>query len=548
MINKKIALVALLATSFAACRHEKDTVNRPRIVVGIVVDQMRWDYLYRYYDQYKSDGFRRLLRNGYSCEQTMISYLPSFTAPGHSCIYTGSVPAIHGIAGNEWIDRSTGAFVYCVDDTALKNQGVPKEEAMSPANLLTTTITDELKLATNFNARVYGVALKDRSSILPAGHLADAAYWYSEEKGGFVSSKYYHNPSPQWLATFNGKNLPQAMLKDGWYMLHDSDNYRQSTADKTDYEGNLPDEDAPVFPHDGGRAKQDAWKSLIKLVPAGNAYTLAMAKACIEGEKLGYRRGQTDFLAVSLSATDYVGHRFAPNSMEAEDTYMRLDKELSDFIDFLDAHYGAHNYLLFLTADHGGAHNPKFLTDKGVPAGVEQGGLREELNQVLSLAYGVDSLALLIENYQVSLNEPLIAARGVDRESIRQTTMSWLAGKGEVAYIADLENMWRTTIPEPIKTMIVNGYNPARSGTIQYVTQPAWYDNGGRKTGTTHGTWNPYDTHIPLIWYGWHMKRGATNEQVYMTDIAPTLAALLHIQMPNGCVGKPINDLMRIAK
>ncbi|GAA4460571.1 alkaline phosphatase family protein [Nemorincola caseinilytica] len=545
IIRTSKLLILLIIIFFCACRHDRDQVNRPKIVVGIVIDQMRWDYLYRYYERYGHSGFRRLLRNGYSCNNTSISYLPSYTAPGHACIYTGSVPAIHGIAGNDWVDRRTGAKWYCVQDTSVTlTGGDTKGQPMSPANLLTTTITDELRLATNFASRVYGVALKDRGSILPAGHLANAAYWYSEHTGGFISSSYYKDPEPEWLKAFNNRKTGDSMVQEGWYPLYDISTYTQSTADSTPWEGPFKWEKAPVFPHRFDGLDEEKRRAVIKSIPAGNTYTLMMAKACMQGESLG-KGSATDMITISLSSTDYIGHRFAINSIEAEDTYLRLDRDISDLLLYLDKTYGRNGYLVFLTADHGAAHNGGFLAANGIPAGIEGDGVMDGLNGYLHQTLGLDSIVTFMSNYQVCFDEVRIAASGKDRETVKLTAMAWLNAQPNVAYAIDMENIWRNTVPEPIRTMAVNGYHNHRSGSIQVVLNPGCYNGDGHTTGTTHGTWNPYDSHIPLLWYGWHIKRGASDEPVHMTDIAPTLASLLHIQMPSGCVGKPIIGLKK---
>lgn len=526
-----------------ACKMGNEPVTRPKMVVGIVVDQMRWDYLYRFYERYGHSGFRRLLQDGYSCNNTTINYLPTYTAPGHACIYTGSIPAIHGIAGNDWVDKS-GNRMYCVQDATVTTTEPTKDGPMSPANLLTTTITDELRLATNNMSRVYGISLKDRGSIIPAGHMANGAYWYNDLTGNFISSSYYPNANPNWLKRFNERKVADSLVAMGWYTLFASNTYWQSDADSAAWEGTLAGEKSPVFPHLFDTLTGPRRYGVIKSIPAGNTISMMMAKACIEGEQLG--KGQyTDFLALSLSATDYIGHRFAPNSIEIEDTYLRLDRDIADLLLYLDKQYGKDGYLVFLTADHGAAQNANYLTARHILAGSEHGNVKEELNAWLKQIYGVDNLVTFTDNYQIYFDEPLIAKSGKDRESIRANTMSWLQLQPQVAYAIDMENIWRNTVPEPIKTMAVNGYNNQRSGGIQVILQPGWYNSSGHATGTTHGTWNPYDAHIPLIWFGWNIKRGESDAPVNMTDIAPTVASLLHVQMPNGCVGKTIQGLKR---
>jgi len=596
-------LIVLIIACFSSCRKKHhpntvQTVTRPKIVIGIVIDQMRWDYLYRFYNMYGNEGFRRLMREGYNCQNTMLNYLPSFTGPGHTCIYTGSVPSIHGIAGNNWIDNKTGANVYCVDDKTVHLVSDPtKAPSMSPANLMTTTITDELRLATNQKSRVYGVALKDRGSILPAGHLANAAYWYNDKTGTFTTSSYYPNQNPKWLQVFNKSRIGDSLVKRNWKLLYTPEYYSLSTTDANNYEQKFKNEAAPVFLPVKNGSRTDFQRrfdtlpeadrnSVIKSIPAGNTFSIMMAKACMEGENLGFG-DETDFMALSLSSTDYAGHQFGPNSIEVEDMYLHLDKDIAAFLKYLDLRYGQGNYLFFLTADHGGAHNATYLSDLDIPSGVENQNFMANINGALKAQFGRDSIVIGLDNYQVSLNESMFSnaapakpadetpaqfktvkvktgrgrharikevqvriealkapvAAKLDRDRVKQAIMQWLATRPEVAYTMDMENPGNTLIPEPIREMVVNGYYRPRSGVIQIILNPGWYDNGGRTTGTTHGTWNPYDTHIPLLWYGWHIPAGETHEVVNMTDISATLAALLHIQMPNGCIGKPITSL-----
>ncbi len=538
--------IILLIVGLAACVQQPAVVKRPKIVIGLVIDQMRWDYLYRFYSLYGEDGFKRLMRDGYNCQNTMVNYLPANTAPGHSCIYTGSVPSIHGIAGNNWIDNQSGKNVYCVDDASVHLVGDDsKAPSMSPSTLHTTTITDELRLATNLRSRVYGVAIKDRGSILPGGHLANAAYWYNDKTGNFTTSTYYPNQNPAWLQAFNKRRVGDSLVKQNWKLLYDPKVYAaQSTTDANQYEKGFKGEKSPEFPHVFDTLSDSDRYSVLKSIPAGNSYSIMMAKACMDGEQLGLQ-GETDFMALSLSSTDYVGHQYAPNSMEMEDTYLRLDQDIAELLRYLDAKYGRDGYLMFLTADHGGAHNATFLADKDIPAGVLYINTTNDLNAYLKEQFGIDSIVDGILNYQVFLNNALTGNVKYDREKVKQSIMQWLSKRAEVAYVIDMENPDKTPLPEPIKSMAVNGYNKARSGAIQMVLNPGWYDNGGKTTGMTHGSWNPYDTHIPLIWYGWHIPKGETNNVLNMTDISATLAALLHIQMPNGCIGKPITEVIK---
>lgn len=281
--------------------------SKPKLVVGIVVDQMRWDYLYRYQDRYTQNGFNRLLNEGFSNENTYIPYLPTYTAIGHSTIYTGSVPAIHGITGNDFIMQDSGQSMYCTQDDSVQTVGgTGKVGQMSPKNLLTSTVTDQLKLATNFRSKVYGVSIKDRGGILPAGHFADAAFWFDGDTGNWVTSTFYMNELPGWLNKFNDKKLTDKYLKE-WKPLYPINTYKQSIADKNNYEQTYKGQEHSVFPYNLAKLKKDNGLGLIRSTPYGNTLTKDIALAILENEKLGQNEaGITDFLAVSFSSTDYV--------------------------------------------------------------------------------------------------------------------------------------------------------------------------------------------------------------------------------------------------
>jgi len=518
------------------------TLPRPKLVVGLVVDQMRWDYLFRYYDRYQATGFKRLLNEGFSCDNTNLDYIPTVTAAGHSCIYTGSVPSIHGIAANDFIIQATGKTMYCTDDALVKTVGSTSAAGqMSPRNLWVSTVTDELRLATNFRSKVIGVALKDRGAILPAGHSANAAYWFDDVTGNWITSTYYMADLPEWVKKFNDQKLVAKYLNQDWNTLYPLNTYLQSTEDNSPkYEGKFKGADAPTMPvkTSGGNY------GTIRSTPYGNSLTLDMAKAAIENEKLG-KNTVTDFLAVSLSSTDYVGHQFGVNAVEIEDTYLRLDRELGSFLTYLDASIGKGNYTVFLTADHGAAHNPAFLNDHGIPAGVWPiANVLKDLNKYLADKYQEKSLVLSLMNYQVNLNNAVIADKKISEYALKQDCITFLQKQEGVAYVVDMQAALQAAIPEAIRTRIVNGYNAERSGAIQIILKPGWFDGHGT-TGTTHGTWNPYDTHIPLLFMGWGVQHGHTNQPTHMTDIAPTVSALLHIQAPNGNIGLPIVQVLK---
>ena len=537
---KKIVFFLCLLVGFSA---NAQNLKRPKLVVGIVVDQMRWDYLYRYYDRYSNDGFKRLITGGFSCENTFINHLPSVTAIGHATIYTGSVPSLHGIAGNDWTDQLTGRSVYCVSDTSVRPVGnaTSSEGRMSPRNLLTTTITDQLRIATNFNSKVIGISLKDRASVLPAGHTPTAAFWLDDASGNFISSTYYMEDLPSWVKQFNNKKRIEQLVTNGWNTLYPINTYKQSDTDAKSYEGILTGEKTSVFPHNT-KSAYAASKGSFRNTPFGNTLTLEFSLEALNAYQLG--KGEaTDFLAINFASTDYVGHMFGVNSIEIEDTYLRLDKDLAHLFKTLDAKIGKGQWLVFLTADHGAANAIGFMQEHHLPADYWQSRyLTDSLNRILGQRFEVTGLVRSIRNHQVNFDLGKISNTTLDFNAIRQVAVDFLQRQPGISYAVDMAWVGRAPVPERLKTMMINGYNFKRSGQIQIILNPGWFSSESR-TGTTHGSWNPYDTHIPLLWYGWNIKHGASNREVYMQDIAPTLAALLHIEMPSGCVGKVIEEV-----
>lgn len=549
---KKITLLFTIMVLFAtgSIAQKKATVtkktsstvlNRPKLVIGLVVDQMRWDYLYRYYNRYSEGGFKRMVNEGFSAENTFIPYTPTYTACGHSSIYTGSVPAINGIIGNDWYDPQLKRGVYCAEDTTVKTVGSDTRAGlMSPKNMLTTTITDELRLATNFKSKVIGISLKDRGSILPAGHSANAAYWYDGGTGDWITSTHYMTQLPSWIADYNKLKMADKYFEKNWNTLYPIETYGQSTADNKDYEGKSRGEQTPTFPHP---FKLYAGKNydMIKSSPYGNTMTLELAKLAINSEKLG-QNGSTDFLAVSCSATDYVGHQYGPNSIEAEDTYLRLDQDLEQFFNYLDTKIGKGNYLVFLSADHGAAHVPGFMAENKLPGGLfNDSPVIKSLNTTIEEKFKVKKAIITSTNSQFYFNHQAIKDANADFDAIKSLTIETLKQQDGIMDAIDLSKLASSTLPEPIKKAITNGYNARRSGDVYYILKSNYFEGG--KTGTTHGAWFPYDSHIPCVFMGWNVKPGKTNKTHYMTDIAATLAAMLHIQMPSGCIGEPITEL-----
>ena len=502
-MKKLILSFLMLLVSVAAFSQD-----RPKLVVGIAVDQMRWDYLYRFYDEYGDGGFKRLMNEGFNCENCQINYIPSVTAIGHTSIFTGSVPSIHGIAGNNFMIE--GKMTYCCDDGSVQTVGSDtKAGQMSPRNMLATTIGDELKTATNWEAKVIGVSFKDRAAILPAGHSADAAYWFDKKAFCFISSTYYMQELPKWVKTYNeriGREIKQLEKKN---------------------------KDADLI-------------DLIQFEPYGNEITVGMAKAAVRNERLGQGK-KTDMLTLSFSCPDITGHSFGTHHEKTHAQYVELDKQLADFFSFLDSEVGKGNYLVFLTADHGAANGILQNQRHKIPSGpfYEKQEVKN-LNAMLEEITGKSDLVTRIMDYKVVLNHEKIANERLDINNIKTAVINYLKPKKEVAYCFDLEKINDASVPAIIREKAVNGYNQQRSGDIQIILKPAYYGVGDTiGEGTTHGCWNPYDCHIPFLLMGWGVQHGSTQAECHITDIAATVCALIHVQMPNGCIGKAVTQVTK---
>ena len=523
---------------------DSNQINRPRLVVGLVIDQMRWDYLYRYKHRFVRGGFNRLLKHGYSFENNFIPYTPAVTGSGHTAIYTGSVPALHGIVGNDWVERSDGALTYCTRDTTVKSVGgIGLQGQMSPKNLLATTIGDELRLATNFRSKVYGVSLKDRGGILAAGRSGNASYWFDDANGNMITSTWYMRTVPDWVNKFNASRKVDSMMATDWKLLYPKSSYTQSTADDVAHEKPLMFEKTVTFPHKYLNSDRKNYYDF-RVSPYGNTYTLDFASALISAEKLG-ATGATDMLCISLSSTDYIGHRFGPNSLEIEDTYLRLDKDIENFLKSLDAKVGAGNYLLFLSSDHGAPPVPDYMKENKMSAGHLNAyfGIKDSLNKIGLEKFGVSNIVRAVLEYQVFLDHAKIKQFKIQVKDVLTAMADYLNAQSEVNIAFNYEDLPNTLLPAKVKEMLINGYFRKRSGDLHFILNPNFTDVGS--TGTEHGTIYNYDTHIPMIWFGWQITGGRSYRNTYLTDIAPTLAAMLKIQMPNASVGNVMTEVIK---
>ncbi len=531
---------------FSNCKFSETPVKKSKLVIGIVIDQMRYDYLTRFADRYGKDGFNRILKNGFSLENAHYNFIPTYTAVGHASIYAGTSPNNHGIISNNWYDKVLKKSIYCVDDANYKtigNEGIVGQK--SPHRLYTTTVADQLQLAQNMQGKTIGIAIKDRSAILPVGHTANAAYWYDAgNKNQWITSSFYMGELPDWVKAFNSNNKADAYLNETWETLYDINTYSQSRADNNIYENNLNGQEKPVFPKDLKKLReQNDNFSLIKTIPAGNTYTVDFAKAVIKGEQLG-KSEFTDFLAVSFSSTDYVGHRYGVASVETEDTYLRLDKDLAHFFNFLDTEVGKENYTLFLTADHAAVHAPSYLQSLKIPAHyISTTKLKKFLSNITQKYFNSKELIENVSNYQIFLNQEKIEALGFNKNTVAQRLADEVLSFDKIYKAVTAETLQTTNFTEGIMHSLQQGYNPKFSGDVLMIPYPATL-NYSRK-GTSHGSGYSYDTHVPVIFYGNGIKKGASKKTYKIIDIAPTISNLLKIEAPNGSSGKIIEEVLK---
>jgi len=531
---------------FSNCKFSETPVKKPKLVIGIVIDQMRYDYLTRFADRYGEDGFNRILKNGFSLENAHYNFTPTYTAVGHASIYTGTSPKNHGIISNNWYDKVLKKSIYCVDDVNYKtigNDGIVGQK--SPHRLYTTTVADQLQLAQNMQGKSIGIAIKDRSAILPVGHTANAAYWYDgANKNQWITSSFYMEELPGWVKKFNGNNKADTYLNETWETLYDIKTYTQSRADNNIYEYNLKGQEKPVFPKDLKKLReQNDNFSLIKTIPAGNTYTLDFAKAAIKGEQLG-KSEFIDFLAVSFSSTDYVGHRYGVAAVETEDTYLRLDKDLAHFFNFLDTEVGKENYTLFLTADHAAVHVPSYLQSLKIPAHyLSTRKLKEFLSDITQKYFNSKELIEDVSNYQIFLNQEKIETLGFNKNTVAQRLADEVLNFDKIYKAVTARTLQTTNFTEGIMHALQEGYNPKFSGDVLMIPYPATL-NGSRK-GTSHGSGYSYDTHVPVIFYGNGINKGVSKKTYKIIDIAPTISNLLKIEAPNGTSGKIIEEVLK---
>ncbi|WP_034057420.1 alkaline phosphatase PafA [Lacinutrix jangbogonensis] len=509
----------------------------PKLVVGIVVDQMRYDYLTRFYNKYGNGGFKRLINDGFNCKNNHYNYVPTFTGPGHASIFTGTTPKNHGIIANYWYDKFSKETVYCAGDSSVLAVGSDSESGrMSPHRMKTTTFADENRLFTQMRGKTIGISIKDRGAILPAGHSANAAYWFSgRDEGRFITSTYYMNNLPKWVEDFNTSTTAESYLRE-WNTLYDINTYTESGSDLNSFEGGFKGKENATFPYDLAALKdKNKGFDIIKATPFGNSIVADFAIQAITAEQLG-QDNFTDVLTVSFSSPDYVGHNFGVNSKEIEDTYIRLDKDLERLFKVLDAQVGIGEYTLFLTADHGAVEVPAYLQSVNIPAGYfDKDELKKQLNAFLVNEFFASDLIESISNDQIFLNKSRLKELKLDLNDVQYAIVNEVINYKHIDKVYSSQTMQNATFTAGIEALLQNGYHQKRSGDIIIVKDPAVISYS--KTGSTHGSGSTFDTHVPLLFYGNGIKKGSTLTKTKITDIAPTISALLGISFPNGTTG-----------
>lgn len=519
---------------------EKDLRATPALVVGVVVDQMRYDYLTRFWDRFGEEGFKRLVREGFNFRNNHFNYIPTYTGPGHASVYTGSTPQTHGIISNNWYDKFAGTMVYCVEDNSVKSVGTDSDAGqMSPHRMITTTVSDENRLHTQMRGKTIGVALKDRGAILPAGHTANAAYWFhGRDEGKWITSSFYMEELPQWVKNFNASRKADQYLRV-WEPTEPLNSYVESGSDLNDFEGGFNGKETAEFPYDlKALSDKNGGYDIIKATPFGNSLTTDFALAALEGEALGQDE-ITDFFTVSYSSTDYVGHNFGVNSKEVQDTYLRLDAELARLLNALDEKVGQGNYTLFLTADHGAVQVPAYLQSRRIPAGYfDYGAFSDQLDAFLQSKTGHSDLVENISNDQVFLSYERVEKASLDREQLQDLIVHFALQYDRINKAFKRDDLMGTSYSEQMASAVDNGFHQKRSGDVVLVLEPGVISYS--PTGSTHGSGNNYDTHAPLIFFGKGIKSGNSLKRSEIVDIAPTIAALLGIPFPSGATGEPL--------
>jgi hypothetical protein len=538
----------------------------PRLILQITVDQLRGDLLHRYGAQFGEGGFRYLLEEGVYYDNAYHAHANTETVVGHATLATGAYPAAHGMVGNLWYDRKAGRTVYNIEDPdyAILTAGAGVDAAVevdptqaaagtdgrSPAAVLTTTFGDELSIATLGAAKVFGVSIKDRGAVTMAGHTGKA-FWFSKAAGQFVTSTYYYDEYPSWVNAWNARNVIQGFSGKTWELLYPAGHYRFGDRDDQAWE---PDFGGfgRTFPHPYTTAQNPYFTTFLTFSPAGDKITADFAKTLINAEDLGDDE-VTDFLAVSFSSTDYVGHVFGPSSLEAEDNLLQLDRTLADLFAYIDAEIGLERTLIVLSADHGTPEAPGYLHELGKLGGYVTPDRWDTTAAADRIRERFGLSGTLIENYEhpyLNLSDEIRRADGIDFVALESAIADEIVAFDGVAYAFPSSRLREGSLPETgLTRAVLNNFNPDRSGDIYIVFNPDWFINefDGLSVTVTHGSPWRYDTFVPVIFAGYGLSPNRVSQQIHTVDIAVTLSSIAQTRPPSGAAGDVLPDVVHRA-
>lgn len=555
------ALVGVLAFT-ASTTHAVEPA--PRLILQVTVDQLRGDLPGRYLENMGEGGYRYLMEHGIWYADAHHVHANTETIVGHATLATGADPAAHGMIGNVWLDRLTGRLTYNIEDPKYRiltagadvnkateidpTQRLATSEGRSPNAILVSTFSDELAIHTAGRAKIFGVSMKDRGAVSMAGH-AGKAFWFSKATGEFVTSSYYYDRYPAWVEAFNRQKLPRAYDGKSWELMHERSTYLFGDADDRPWETEMPGY-GRVFPHAYGPATGKYFTTFLTLSPAGDELTLAFAKTLMEAEKIGQDE-VTDYLSISFSSTDYVGHLFSPSSLEAEDNQLRLDRTLADLFAHVEKHVGLKNTLIVLSADHGGPEAPGYLNAMGIPAKYvsPEKWDKEPGMSALKAKFGVGQE--LIEAYRqpyVYLNRGVIREKNLDEAEVEKAVAEELAKLDGVALAVSSTALKEGNLPNtPLIQSVLRNFNPRRSGDIFLVFEPHCFVNDfdGLTVACTHGSPWRYDTFVPVVFAGGSLTGQRVYRPIETVDVAPTLSALVGAKPPSGSRSGPLPEVMQ---
>jgi predicted AlkP superfamily pyrophosphatase or phosphodiesterase len=553
------------APAFAAETVEvtANAAKKPRLVLQITVDQLRGDLPTRYFDRLGKGGLRYLLEEGIHYNNAHHAHANTETIVGHVTLATGAHPAAHGMIGNIWFDRATGFTTYNIEDPNHKlltegadvdasteidpTQKAASSDGRSPASILTTTFSDELSSLTAGKAKVFGISVKDRGAVSMAGH-SGKAFWFSKSINEFVTSSYYYKKYPQWVVDWNAKKLPEQYSGKAWELMHPEDTYLFGNMDNQEWEFDLAGY-GRTFPHKFNTPDNKYYSTFLTVSPAGDELTLEFAKAAIAAEHIG-SDDITDFLGVSFSATDYIGHFFGPSSLESEDNILRLDRTLANLFAFIDERIGLDNTLIVLSADHGGPEAPGYLESMGIPTGYvspDSWDKQPAIDRIKS-KFGVSGK--LIEGYDhpyVYLSNEVISSPGVDLLALEGAIVDELVRFPGVSTAVSSSALARGVVADTFLTQaMTNNYHPNRSGNVYVVFEPGWFINDldGLSVAVVHGSPWPYDTFVPIIFAGHNLKPQTVSRRVHTVDVASTLANIVGAKPPSGASGEVLLEVL----